>query len=181
MFLDLVKKRRSVRRYLPRPVEGEKIELCLEAARRAPSACNAQPWRFIVVEEAGLRERLGRAAFSGIYATNAFARRAPVIVVAATVPTAALPRLAGRYQGKSYPLIDLGIAGEHLVLQATELGLGTCWIGWFNTKKVGRLLGLSRREKPVMLITLGYPAAGGGVSASPRKKRGETIRYNPDR
>ncbi len=178
MFLDLVKKRRSVRRYLDRPVEREKIKLCLEAARLAPSACNAQPWKFIVFDEPERKERLCRAAFSGIYRNSAFAGKAPVIIVALNTKGKRLPELAGRFQGKHYPLIDLGIAGEHLILQATELGLGTCWVGWFNAKGVSALLDLSKHEKPVALILLGYPAEL-RVRNTPRKSREEIYSFNP--
>ncbi len=166
MFLDLVKKRRSVRKYQDRPVEREKIDLCLEAARLAPSACNAQPWKFIVFDNPESRKRLCRAAFSGIYKNSSFAGRAPVIILALNTREKHIPDLAGRFQGKYYPLIDLGIAGEHLVLQATELGLGTCWVGWFNARAVSKLLGLSRHKQPVALIPIGYPADTTERSAS---------------
>lgn len=163
MFINLVKNRRSVRKYQERPVEREKIDLCLEAARLAPSACNAQPWKFIVFDNPESIKRLSNTAFSGIYKNSSFAGRAPVIILAVMTKGRLLPSLAGRFQGKYYPLIDLGIAGEHLILQATEMGLGTCWIGWFNTKGVSKLLKLSAKENPVALIPVGYPR-------DPRKK-----------
>ncbi len=179
MFLELVKKRRAVRRYAGRPVEWEKIELCLEAARLAPSACNAQPWRFLVFDDPVKREAICRAAFSGIYRPSGFVSGAPVIIVALNTKGKRLPNLAGRFQGKHYPLIDLGIAGEHLVLQAAELGLGTCWVGWFNARAVSGLLGLSKQEKPVALIPLGYPAAGAEKRTS-RKPAEEISSFNPE-
>jgi len=166
MFLDIVQKRRSVRKYQDRTVEREKIDLCLEAARLAPSACNAQPWKFIVFENPESRKRLCRAAFSGIYKNSSFAGKAPIIIVALNTKGKRLPSLAGRFQGKHYPLIDLGIAGEHLILQATELGLGTCWVGWFNARGISELLGLSRHEIPIALIPIGYPDDTRGRSAS---------------
>ena len=178
-FLELVKKRRSVRKFSDRAVEREKIELCLEAARRAPSACNAQPWRFLVFDEPGKKETLCRAACSGIYRNSGFISRAPVVIVALSLRGKLLPGLAGRFQGKHYPLIDLGIAGEHLVLQAAESGLGTCWVGWFNGPAVTKLLRLPKGENPTVLIPLGYPADD--KSASPdRKGLGEIAAFNPD-
>jgi len=159
-FLDLARGRRSVRSYSPRPVGREKIERCLEAAGAAPSACDRQPWRFVVVVEPGARDRLAEAAFGGIYRSNSFARRAPVLVVILAEPPALLPRIAGRLQGKHYPLIDVGIAGEHFILQAAELGLGTCWLGWFDQKRVGKLLNVGARERPVAMISAGYPDPG---------------------
>ena len=80
-FMEIVRSRRSIRRYLPQPLEREKVLDCLEAARLAPSASNVQPWRFIVVDRPDLKDRLAREAFSGIYKASMFAAQAPVIVV----------------------------------------------------------------------------------------------------
>ncbi|MFH1038558.1 MAG: nitroreductase family protein [PVC group bacterium] len=179
MFLELVKNRRSVRRFSKRPVEHEKIRLCLEAARLAPSACNAQPWKFLVFDDPVKREAICRAAGSGIYRPSGFVSGAPVVIVALNTKGKRLPNLAGRFQGKHYPLIDLGIAGEHLVLQAAELGLGTCWVGWFSARAVSRLLGLPKEEKPVALIPLGYPAEDEGTR-TPRKPLEEISSFNPE-
>jgi len=140
---------------------------CLEAARLAPSACNGQPWRFRVFAEEFTRRELGRIAFSGIYRSNGFAARAPVLVVALVKAAGLLPRIAGKLQDKHYPLIDLGIACEHFVLQAVELGLGTCWLGWFNQRGVARLLGCSRGLRPAIILSLGYPA-GNEAPSPPR-------------
>lgn len=178
-FRDLVKKRRSVRKFSGRAVEREKVELCLEAARLAPSACNAQPWRFLVFDEPEKRAALCREACSGIYRNSRFLASAPVVILAVSTRGKTLPNLAGRFQGKHYPLIDLGIAGEHLVLQAAELGLGTCWVGWFNGPAVKKLLGLPKRENPAALIPLGYPE-GGEISSPSRKEIGEIVVFNPD-
>ena len=178
MFLELIKKRRSVRRYLERPVDREKIEQCLEAARLAPSACNAQPWRFIVIDRPELKDRVGTAAFSGVYSSNAFARKAPVLILALISRQKLLPRIAGRIQDKYYPLIDLGIAVEHLILQATELGLGTCWLGWFNSRAVKKILKIGRTEKPVAFISLGYPEKEREGTSS-RKPLSEIREFNP--
>ncbi len=178
-FLELVKKRRSVRKFSERPVEREKIELCLEAARLAPSACNAQPWRFLVFDEPEKKESLRRAACSGIYRNSGFIASAPVLVAALSLRGKLLPDLAGRFQGKHYPLIDLGIAAEHLVLQAAELGLGTCWVGWFNASAVKKLLRLPKGEHPVALIPIGYPGNAAG-RPTPRKRPEEIAAFNPE-
>ena len=157
-FLDLVRQRCSVRRYAAAPVSREVLDRCLEAARLAPSACNSQPWSFIVVEEAEARQRLAAAAFTGIYAMNAFAATAPVLIVAVTERSRFAAALGGRFRGVQYNLIDLGIACEHLVLQATEEGLGTCWLGWFNENAVKQILGLPSNTKVDIMISLGHPA-----------------------
>ena len=155
-FLNLVRNRYSLRRYSPKAVPGESIERCLEAARLAPSACNSQPWRFIVVEEERLRTRLAERAFGGVYAMNAFAGKSPVLVVVVTERSRYAARLGGFLRGVQYSLIDIGIACEHFVLQAEEEGLGTCWLGWFNEKAVKRVLGLPRKTRVDIVISLGY-------------------------
>lgn len=177
-FLDLVKQRRSVRSFSGRPVEREKIELCLEAARLAPSACNGQPWRFLVFDDPDKKADLGRAACSGIYRNSDFILSAPAVIVALSLRGKLLPALAGRFQGKHYPLIDLGIAAEHLVLQAAELELGTCWVGWFNAAAVKKLLGRPKGEHPVVLIPVGYPSDG-ETPATFRKRPEEVYAFNP--
>ncbi len=158
-FIDLVRSRRSIRRFLPQAVEREKITACLEAARLAPSAHNAQPWRFVVVDDPGLKGRLCREAFKGIYRVSRFAEQAPVVIVVLIRKDIVVHFVGRRIQGTTYHLIDTGIAGEHLVVQAEELGLGTCWMGWFSRRGVRRALGLPRRYKVVALIPVGYPAS----------------------
>jgi nitroreductase len=155
-LLDLIKHRKSVRDFLDRPVEREKIMMCLEAARLAPSESNSQPWRFIVVDEKQLKDKLCDAAFSGIYWINSFCQTAPVIVVVISEKSKFLARVGGMFRGTKYYLIDIGIAGEHFVLEAEDLELGTCWIGWFNEKAVKSILNIPQHTKIDILIALGY-------------------------
>ena len=155
-LLDLIKYRKSVRDFLDRPVEREKIMICLEAARLAPSACNSQPWKFIVVDDRQLKNKLCAAAFSGIYSINSFCKMAPVIVVVISEKSKFLAIIGGMFRGTKYYLIDIGIAVEHFVLQAEDLGLGTCWIGWFNEEAVKSILNIPQRKKIDILIALGY-------------------------
>jgi len=155
-LLDLVRRRKSVRDFLDRPVDREKVMMCLEAARLAPSACNSQPWKFVVVDDRQLKNRLCRAAFSGIYSVNSFCKMAPVIVVVVSEKSKFLARIGGMFRGTKYYLIDIGIASEHFVLQAEELGLGTCWIGWFNERAVKSILNIPQDKKIDILIALGY-------------------------
>lgn len=158
-FIEIVRSRRSIRRFLPRPVENEKILACLEAARLAPSSHNSQPWRFVVIDEPGLKEALCREAFSGVYKMSQFAAQAPLIIVVMAAKEVVAHRLGRRIQGVSFHLIDIGIAGEHLVLQAEELGLATCWMGWFNRRRARRVLKPPRRFKVVALLPVGYAAS----------------------
>jgi len=154
-LLDLLKHRKSVRDFLDEPVEREKIMMCLEAARLAPSACNSQPWKFIVVDDRQLKNRLCAAAFSGIYSMNSFCKTAPVIVVIISEKSKFLARIGGMFRGTKYYLIDIGISGEHFVLQAEDLGLGTCWIGWFNERRVKTILNIPQDKKIDIIIALG--------------------------
>jgi len=160
MTLDeIIKHRRSIRRYTGQPVEREKILACLEAARLAPSAHNAQPWRFLVVDEPELKNRVAEKAFSGIYSPCKFAARAPVLVLLLARKDFMAGRLGRMVQGTQFYLLDLGIAGEHFVLKAEELGLSTCWIGWFSLRGVRKALQIPRRYRPVAIISLGYAAS----------------------
>jgi len=155
-LIDLVRHRRSVRHYLDKPVEREKILQCLEAARLAPSASNSQPWHFVIVDEPALKKKLCEAAFSGLFSVMKFPREAPVIVAAVAEPPGVKIRAGNLWLRTNFGLIDMGIATEHFVLQADELGLGTCWMGLFDEKKVKQVLGIPWDRKVVALLTLGY-------------------------
>ncbi|MBN2189664.1 MAG: nitroreductase family protein [Candidatus Aureabacteria bacterium] len=178
MLLDVFDKRRSVRKYSDKTVEREKIIACLEAARLAPSACNSQPWRFIVMDEPSVRERACVAALRGIVGINAFLRDAPVIIAILSRRKIYLDILGKYFRKTDYCLTDIGIAGEHLCLQAAHLGLGTCWVGWFNGRELKKALGLGKLVKIEYLITIGYPADAG--SPADRKKLNEIASWNKD-
>lgn len=155
-LLDLLKHRKSVRDFLDRPVEREKIMMCLEAARLAPSESNSQPWKFIVVDDRQLKNKLCDAAFGGIYSMNSFCKMAPVIIAVISEKSKFLARIGGILRGTKYYLIDIGIACEHLVLEAEDLGLGTCWIGWFSERAAKSILKIPKHKKIDVLIALGY-------------------------
>ncbi|MFH0839705.1 MAG: nitroreductase family protein [Candidatus Omnitrophota bacterium] len=175
-FLELVRRRRSTRKYLSKPVPREAIDRCLEAARLAPSACNSQPWSFIIADKDNLKDDLAATAFSGPYSMNSFAKSAPILIVVITERSGYIATLGGYFKGVQYSLIDIGIACEHLVLQAEEEGLGTCWLGWFNEKAVKKVLGLPDEKKIDIIISMGYPA-GGEVREKARKSLDEIRRY----
>lgn len=156
-FEELIHKRRSVRRYTGRPVSKEDLLKCLEAARLAPSACNSQPWHFIVIDEPVLKDRIADRIFSGIYSMNKFAKEAPVLVAVVSEKSKFLASFGGQVRDTRYCLVDIGIACEHLILQAQELGIGSCWIGWFDEKALKKELKVSRDKKIDMVIALGYP------------------------
>lgn len=155
-FLELASARRSCRAYLDKPVPDEAIANCIEAARLAPSACNKQPWRFIIVKERGRLDAIcDKALLPGI--PMPWLRKAPVIAALCAERSAFTHRLAPLLSGVQYHLVDSGIAGEHFVLAAQAQGLGTCWIGWFKPGPLKRILGIPWRVKVVSLISLGYP------------------------
>jgi len=155
-FQRLVFERRSVRRFLDKPVPPEKVAACLEAARLAPSATNVQPWRFLVIDDPRVKDAFAQDVFSGIYSQTKFAGHAPVLVLLLSRPDIVAYRVGRHLQGVAFHLIDLGIAGEHFVLAAQEQGLGTCWIGWFNMRRARRFFKIPRAYKPVAVIALGY-------------------------
>lgn len=180
-FLDLCAKRQSTRKYAAREIPREVLERCLEAARLAPSACNSQPWYFIVVDDKKLKDELSDNAFSGAYSMNAFAKSAAVLVVVVTKRSTYAARIAGFFKGTQYALIDIGIACEHLVLQAAEEGVGSCWLGWFNEKTVKQTLGLGMGDKVDIIISLGYSAEGVELRKKLRKPLYEIRVYNKGR
>jgi nitroreductase len=176
-LMDLIRSRRSVRRYSDRPVDRTTIEECLEAARLAPSAENVQPWRFVVVDDAAAKERLTEAAFSGIYRPTRFAARAPALIAVLAKPDVIANRLGRAVQGTKYYLIDCGIACQQFVLRATELGLGVCYIGWYSKRGVRKALQVPRSHDIVVLLAVGYPEGSAGKQ-KPRKELYELVSYN---
>lgn len=173
-FAELIKKRQSDRRYQEgRRVAREDLLSCLEAARSAPSACNSQPWKFVVVDDDTLLPSMAAAA-AGM-GMNKFVAQAPVIVAVVLEKMNLTARIGSVIKDKEYSLLDVGIAVEHFCLQATELGLGTCILGWFDEKKVARLLGVKNRRIP-LLITVGY--AAGETREKQRKTLEEISSWN---
>jgi len=140
---------------MPDPVSREDVLKCLEAARMAPSACNSQPWKFIVVDDKEKLMEMADAA-EGL-GMNKFTRGVPVMVAVVLEKMNATARLGSLLKHKDYSMLDLGMAVEHFCLQAADLGLGTCIMGWFDEKRIARLLGVPRRKRIPLIISLGYP------------------------
>jgi nitroreductase len=157
-LMKLVRERYSLRRYdAGRPVSDHDIAVILEAARLAPSAENSQPWRFVVIRN---KETL-KECFSGIFAPTRFAMEAPVFLALCADRARLLERAGEAVLGTALYQLDCGIAGEHAVLAAAGLGIGSCWIGWFNKKKAKKLLRVPLSFEVVALISLGYPKEPG--------------------
>jgi len=157
-FLDLVNKRYSVRNYKTTPVPQQMLVRCIEAARLAPSACNSQPWKFVIVDEPKLVNDLAKAAFEGLLDFNNFAFKAPVLVLIVSQRESLSAKFGSIVKKKNFSLMDIAIAAEHFCLQATEEGLGTCIIGWFNEKKVKKLLSIPKLKRVELVITVGFSA-----------------------
>lgn len=144
---EAIRARKSVRSYLSKNVEDEKLLAILEAARLAPSAGNRQEWRFIIVRDREVRMRLSEAANR-----QSFIGEAPIVIVACAKDDGHIMSCGQ----PSYP-IDVAIALDHISLAAVELGLGTCWIGAFKEKAVKEILGIPDDVRVVELMPLGYP------------------------
>jgi len=167
-FLDLVKTRQSVRKYLDKPIEREKIERCLKAARLAPSASNSQPWNFIVVDDPKLKEAVAKETFSQLISFNRFSLQAPVLIILISERPGLLNKVAEAIKDKQFCLVDIGITAEHLCLQATEEGLGTCMLGWFNEKGVKKILNIPPSKRVELVVTMGYPESN---QIRPKKRK----------
>jgi len=164
-FSELIEKRYSVRAYKPDPVEDEKLQQVLEAARLAPTAANMQPFQLIVVHTRGREEEFRR-----IYNREWFVQ-APLIIVVCGIPSKAWVR----HDKANYSVVDAAIVMDHLILAATNLGLGTCWIGAFDPKAARQILGIPEEVEPIVMTPLGYPNDQPRPKA--RKSLVELVRY----
>ena len=173
-FHELILKRQSTRKYLPDNVDTALVTKCIEAARLAPSACNSQPWHFIVVDDKELIMEMGKAA-AGL-GMNGFAAGVPVMIAVILEKMNFTAKVGSMLKNKDYCMLDLGIAVEHFCLQAAEDGLGTCILGWFDEKQVARLLGVPKGKRIPLLITLGYPDCG--IRKKTRKTLEEISSWN---
>jgi len=164
-FFELVQKRYSVRAYKPDPVEDDKLGQVLEAARLAPTASNRQPFQIIVIHTAGREAELRR-----IYGKSWFAQ-APLLIAICAIPAQSWIRR----DGKNYADVDVTIAMDHLILAATNLGLGTCWVAAFDPAATREVLHLPAGVEPIAFTPLGYPADQPGPKE--RKSLPELVRY----
>lgn len=173
-FEELILKRQSDRRYLPDPVAKEDVMKCLEAARMSPSACNSQPWKFIVVDD---RTKLNEMADAteGL-GMNKFTHGVPVMVAVVMEKMNASARFGSLIKRKDYSMMDLGMAVEHFCLQATDLGLGTCIMGWFDERRIAKLLNVPRGKRIPLIIALGHP--DGRTRRKTRKPLDEMSSWN---
>ncbi|MBU4199839.1 MAG: nitroreductase family protein [Verrucomicrobia bacterium] len=172
----LIQSRWSCREYRPDPVPREAIEKMLDAARWAPSACNRQPWRFSVVTREETRKAIAsRGLLPGLSAQ--WVVGAPVMIVMGMCRAVVTHRVAPWLSGVDYAWIDLGIAGEHLVLQAMELGLGTCWIGWIRPAVIRKIVGWPVSIRPAILFAVGWPEEPSPVKRTDRLPLSDLVQW----
>jgi nitroreductase len=168
MTLDeIISARHSVRAFDPdRPVTQEQVSAMCEAARLAPSACNSQVWRFIAVTDPEQRRRICARGMGPIL-RNKFMRAAPLIIVGCAELDIIANKIGTKFTGIEYYQLDMGIAMEHIVLKATELGLGTCWVGWINEDNLREILGIPGHVRVMALLAVGYSTE----TVSPKRTR----------
>ncbi len=173
-FDEIVEKRYSVRNYDPaRPVPREYLLAMCEAARQAPTANNSQTGRYIVVTDPELRARLC-AEGMGPVVKNRWMRDAPAVIVGCAKLDFLANKIGTAMTGVEYYAIDLGIAVEHMVLKATELGLGTCWVGWIHEENIRRILDIPANVRVLTMLAVGY-AKDNTIPARKRKSLGSIV------
>jgi nitroreductase len=175
-ILELIISRQSDRKYSDKPVEKEKLERIIEAGRMAPSACNAQPWKFIIVTEPDIIQKVAEAASAKLLGMNSFVPQAKVIIVIVREKPNFSSKVGATIKNKDYSLIDIGIASENICLQAKAEGIGSCMIGWFDEKMLQKILGIPRTKRVELIITLGYSLSE--QREKRRKPAEETTSYN---
>ena len=205
-FLELASRRQSTRKYdINRPVEPEKIERIIEAARLAPSACNAQPWQFVVLNEAELiyeavdaisnpaegetqpvhfvivdepelKNKVADAASARLLGMNHFTKQAPIHILLVEEKVNLSSGIGGVIKDKHFAYVDIGIAASHICLAAEAEGLGSCILGWFNESKIKKLLNIPDSKRVILDILIGYPAQE--LRPKKRKSTDEIVSYN---
>jgi nitroreductase len=175
-FLELIKSRQSDRKYSSINIEREKLERIIEAGRMAPSACNAQPWKFIVVTEQSLISQLAEAANAKLLGMNGFVNQAPALIVIIREQANFSSKVGATIKNKDYSLIDIGIATQNICLQARAEGIGSCIMGWFDEKKVRAILGIPKTKRVELIVSLGYSESQ--QREKRRKPPEETVSYN---
>ena len=166
-YSELIAARYSVRAYRPDPVEDKKLQAVLEAARLAPTAANRQPFQLVVMRTAGREEEIGK-----IYRKPWFVQ-APIVIGVCAISSLAWVRESDRFNAR---IIDASIVADHLILEATNQGLGTCWIAAFNVEAARSVMGLPDEAEPVIFTPLGYPADQPGPKI--RKPLRDLVRYD---
>jgi len=175
-LLDLIISRQSDRKYSDKQIGQDKLDRIIEAGRMSPSACNAQPWKFVVVNDPALVLKIADAASAKLLGMNSFVAQAPVIIVIVREKPNMSSKVGATIKDKDYSLFDIGIATENICLQAKAEGIGSCIIGWFDEKMIRKLLDIPGSKRVELLITLGYSLSE--QREKRRKPAKETVSYN---
>ncbi len=176
-LLDLIKSRQSDRAFdANRPIEPDKLERILEAVRLAPSACNAQPWKFIVVNDPELKNKVADCTSNKVLGMNHFTKQASVHLLIVEEKANFTSTIGSLVKKKDFPQIDIGIAAAHICLAAQAEGIGSCIIGWFDEKKLKSLLGIPSSKRVLLDVILGYSTQP--LREKKRKNPEEVISYN---
>jgi len=176
-LLELIRSRQSDRAFdVSRPIELEKLERILEAGRLAPSACNAQPWKFIVVNDPELKDKVADCTSNRVLGMNHFTKQAPVHILVVEERANFTSTIGSLVKKKEFPQIDVGIAAAHICLAAKAEGIGSCIIGWFDEKKLRPLLGIPSSKRILLDILIGYSTQP--LRDKQRKSAEEVISYN---
>lgn len=172
-FLEIARTRQSCRSYdETRPVEQEKLEAILEAARLAPSACNGQPYHFTVCRGEAAKD--AAAAVTGM-GMNKFASQAPVLIVVSEEPYVKSAAMGARVKKNDYRSMDIGIAVAYLTAEAAAQGLSTCILGWLDDEKLRQVCGLSQPVR--LVVTVGYAREGDPLREKKRRDIAELVSW----
>ena len=176
-FLEFVSTRQSDRSFDPdRPVEKEKIDRILQAARLAPSACNAQPWHMIVVDDPELKNKVADATSARALGMNHFTKQAPIHIVLVEEKVNLTSGVGGWVKQKDYAQMDLGVVAAHITLAAHAEGLGSCILGWFNEPKMREVLSIPDSKRVWLDIAIGYSIQP--LRLKKRKTLDDVVSYN---
>ena len=176
-FLELARSRRSIRSYEPRAIPREDLEKCVEAARLAPSACNSQPWKYIIIDDPQTRSKFLKKVFAPPFQLNAFADNASAFAVIVSEKTKFPAWMGSKLRRTDFRKIDLGISCAHFVLEARDLGIGTCILGWFNENWIKKTIKIPFSKKIELVISMGYPRDK-ELREKMVKPSSETVGYN---
>ncbi len=177
-FIELVEKRQSDRKYIQRTILKTDLLKIIEAGRLAPSASNSQPWTFVIAENTDIKSKVAEATVTKGLPINKFAFDASIIVAIVIEQPKTLTRFAGWLKKRDFPWIDIGITAEHMCLQAAELGIGSCMIGWFDEKAVKSALKIPSSKRVGLLITFGYTPENYLHRQKIRKPMDKVLKFN---
>lgn len=173
-FYDLIARRESCRDFAAAPPEDEKLLRCLEAARLAPSACNSQPYAFVVVRESTLVKKTADAVRGG--GMNRFAGDCPCFVVIVEEKANLSARFGAKLKDQDYTSVDIGIAALQMCLAAAEEGLSTCMLGWFDERRLKEALSIDAQKRVRLVVCVGY-AKTDAIRAKTRKDISDLVTF----